>query len=75
MVRVFNDRGSYQCRVHANEAIRPGSARMWEGATADYLEEGNMQNVTNDVLNERGVELLCGPVIPFSDTLVQIEKA
>lgn len=75
VVRVFNDRGSYQCRVHANEAIRPGSARMWEGATADYLEEGNMQNVTNDVLNERGVELLCGPVIPFSDTLVQIEKA
>ena len=75
VVRVFNDRGSYQCRIHANEAIRPGSARMWEGATADYLEEGNMQNVTNDVLNERGVELLCGPVIPFSDTLVQIEKA
>lgn len=75
VVRVFNDRGSYKCRVHANEAIRPGSARMWEGATADYLEEGNMQNVTNDVLNERGAELLCGPVIPFSDTLVQIEKA
>lgn len=75
LVEVFNDRGSYKCRVRANEAVRPGSARMWEGATADFIEEGNVQNVTNDLTAERGYELMCGPVIPFSDTLVQIEKA
>ena len=60
--------------VHANEAIRPGSARMYEAATADYTIEGNMQSVTNDTLIERGRALMVGPVIPFSDTLVEIEK-
>ena len=61
-VEVFNDRGSFKCRVKANESIRPGSARMF-------------QNVTNDGYVERGSELMCGPVIPFSDTLVEIKKA
>ena len=74
-VEVFNDRGSFKCRVKANESIRPGSARMFEGQTADFLIEGNVQNVTNDGYVERGSELMCGPVIPFSDTLVEIKKA
>lgn len=74
-VEVFNDRGSFKCRVKANESIRPGSARMFEGQTADFLIEGNVQNVTNDGYVERGAELMCGPVIPFSDTLVEIKKA
>lgn len=75
VVEVFNDRGSYKCRVKANESIRPGSARMFEGQTADFMVEGNVQNVTNDQYVKRGSELLCGPVIPFSDTLVEIKKA
>ncbi len=74
-VEVKNDRGSFKVYVHANEAIRPGSARMYEAATADYTIEGNMQSVTNDTLIERGRVLMVGPVIPFSDTLVEIEKA
>lgn len=74
-VEVFNDRGSFKCYVKANESIRPGSARMFEGQTADFMIEGNVQNVTNDGYVERGAELLCGPVIPFSDTLVEIKKA
>ena len=36
---------------------------------------GNLQNVTNDTMVERGYELMTGPVIPFSDTLVEIKKA
>lgn len=48
---------------------------MFEGQTADFLIEGNVQNVTNDGYVERGAELMCGPVIPFSDTLVEIKKA
>ncbi len=74
-VEVFNDRGSFEVRVHGNPSIRPGSARLCEGATADYLIRGNMQSVTNDTMIERGYELMCGPVIPFSDTLVDIRKA
>ena len=74
-VEVGNDRGSFQCRVKANPAVRPGSARMIEGASADYLGSGNLQNVTNDTMIERGYELVTGPVIPFSDTLVQVKKA
>ena len=74
-VEVGNDRGSFQCRVKANPAVRPGSARMIEGASADYLASGNLQNVTNDTMVERGYELMTGPVIPFSDTLVEVKKA
>ncbi|MCI8424523.1 MAG: molybdopterin-dependent oxidoreductase [Adlercreutzia sp.] len=74
-VRVFNDRGSFSVRVAGNAAIRPGSARIYEAATALYDLEGNLQSTTNDTMIERGSALMCGPVIPFSDTLVQIEKA
>ena len=48
---------------------------MIEGASADYLASGNLQNVTNDTMVERGYELMTGPVIPFSDTLVEVKKA
>lgn len=74
-VRVFNERGSFEVHAAANSAIRPGSVRIYEAATADYTVEGNLQNVTNNTMIERGYDLMCGPVIPFSDTLVEIEKA
>ena len=51
------------------------SVRIYEAATADYTVAGNLQNVTNNTMIERGYDLMCGPVIPFSDTLVEIEKA
>lgn len=75
IVEVFNDRGSFQVRAVSNESIRPGSIRLAEGSTADYMVRGNMQSVTNDAMNERGYGLLQGPVIPFSDTLVEVRKA
>lgn len=74
-VRVFNDRGEFKVYVNGNESIRPGCARMYELAMGDFTIEGNMQSVTNDTMLERGYSLMCGPVTPFSDTLVQIEKA
>lgn len=74
-VRVFNDRGEFKVYVKGNESVRPGCARIYENAMADFTIEGNMQSVTNDTMLERGYELMCGPVTPFSDTLVQIEKA
>ena len=51
------------------------TVRIYEAATADYTVAGNLQNVTNNTMIERGYDLMCGPVIPFSDTLVEIEKA
>ncbi len=74
-VRVFNDRGEFKVYVKGNPAIRPGCARIYENAMGDFTIEGNMQAVTNDTMIERGYELMCGPVTPFSDTLVEIEKA
>ena len=74
-VRVFNDRGEFKVHVNGNESIRPGCARMYELAMGDFTIEGNMQSVTNDTMLERGYSLMCGPVTPFSDTLIQIEKA
>ena len=74
-VRLFNDRGEFKVYVAANDAIRPGSARMYEAATADYTVEGNMQYLTNDTPIPRGEALMTGPVTPFSDTLIGIEKA
>lgn len=73
-VEVFNDRGSYRVPVKANEAVRPGSARAWGAATADYTKGGNLQSLTNDYMSERGYTLLAGPVAPFSDTLVEVKK-
>lgn len=75
VARVFNDRGEFKVHAAANNAIRPGSVRIYEAATADYTVAGNLQNVTNNTMIERGYDLMCGPVIPFSDTLVEIEKA
>jgi molybdopterin-containing oxidoreductase family molybdopterin binding subunit len=74
-VEVFNDRGSFGCPVRTNEAVRPGSARIYEGAWSRYMDSGNYQYVTNDTMLERGYRLPQGPVIPFNDTLVEIRKA
>lgn len=75
VVEVSNERGSFKVPVHLNESIRPGCARIYEGATSDYTVSGNLQSVTNDTRLERGYSMMMGPVIPFSDTLVSIEKA
>ncbi len=75
VVRVYNDRGSASCEVRANESVRPGTARSFEGHWTKYMNDGNFQLLTNDAVHPRGKNLLKGPVIPFNDTLVQIEKA
>ena len=39
------------------------------------MDFGNIQDLTNDTMIERGYNLMCGPVIPFNDTLVEVKKA
>lgn len=74
-VVVENDRGKMGCKVKANNAVRPGTTRIYEGAWSKAMDFGNIQDLTNDTMIERGYNLLCGPVIPFNDTLVEVRKA
>lgn len=74
-VEVFNDRGSFRTVLRLNEAVRPDSAFMVESTYRQYLDGTIMQSVSNDQLNERGYELMFGPMIPYNDTLIEIKKA
>lgn len=75
IVKVFNDRGEFSCRVRHNDAVRPGCARIYEGMWTEYMESGNIQDCTNDQFYDRAPDLLMGGVLPFNDTLVEIKKA
>ena len=74
LVEVYNDRGKFRARYQASPDIRPGSVRVSEGWWSQYFASGNLQNVTNDANNPRGYKLIHGPVIPFNDTLVQVNR-
>ena len=74
-VRVSNDRGSFICNVAVTNTVMPGHTFMAETTYKQHFEEGFMQNVTNPNCNERGYMELFGPMIPFNDTLVEIQKA
>lgn len=75
LVRGFNDRGQFTCKVRINNAVRPGTARTTEGQWSKFMEDGPVQNVTNDNRNERSIILNAAPVAPFNDTLIEVEKA
>ena len=75
VVRVFNDRGTIEIPLVVSEAVRPGVARTFEGWWSDDFIEGNFQDLTNATRTTRGIPLLLGPVVPFFDTLVEVEKA
>ena len=77
IVRGFNDRGEFKCKVRINNAIRPGTVRTMEGQWPKFMASGSgpVQNVTNDSRNERSIWLNAAPVTPFNDTLIQVEKA
>jgi molybdopterin-containing oxidoreductase family molybdopterin binding subunit len=73
-VEVWNARGSFTAFVIHNEMTRPGTVRMVEGNWSKFLVAGNLQNVTNDVVTDRGRILPAGPVMAFNDTLVNVRK-
>ncbi|WNS75960.1 molybdopterin-dependent oxidoreductase [Bacillus sp. DTU_2020_1000418_1_SI_GHA_SEK_038] len=74
LVEIFNDRGSFQAKCKITEYLRPGQVRLHEGWWTEHMKAGNLQNVTNDTLNERQYLLRYGPVIPYNDTLVEVKK-
>jgi len=75
IVRVYNDRSEFKAPCAENPSLRPGSTNIYEGVWSKYMVEGNLQMVTNPTMLERGERFMSGPVIPFHDTLVQVEKA
>ena len=75
VAEVFNDRGSIKIKVRANNAIRPGSPRVYEGNWSKYIVEGNAQDLTNDKLSPREEVLSMGTSIPWQDCLVEVRKA
>ncbi len=75
LIEGFNDRGSFSCKCRINAAVRPGSARVCEGQWPRYMENGPVQNVTNDARNIRSTQLCAAPVAPFNDTLIEVRKA
>ena len=75
IVEGFNDRGSFSCKCRINPAVRPGSARIYEGQWPKFMESGPVQNVTNDARNVRSTQLAAAPVAPFNDTLIEVRKA
>ncbi len=75
VVEVFNDRGSIRVKARRNEAIRPGSPRMFEGWWSKCIIEGNAQDLTNDTLSDREELLAMGTSTPWQDVLVEVRKA
>ena len=71
----FNDRGTFSCKCRINPSVRPGTARVCEGQWPKYMENGPVQNVTNDARNVRSIQLAAAPVAPFNDTLIEVRKA
>lgn len=74
VVEVFNDRGSIQVKIVANEIVRPGCTRIFEGIWTRYMIKGNLQELTNDSLSSRESLLQAGTCIAFQDTLVEVQK-
>lgn len=74
-VEIFNDWGSFGCKALANESVRPGTVKIYQGEWTKYMSFGNLQNVTNPAVTERGKALANGPVILSNDVLVEVKKA
>jgi molybdopterin-containing oxidoreductase family molybdopterin binding subunit len=73
-VEVWNARGAFATFAVHNEMTRPGTVRMVEGVWSKFLLAGNLQNLTNDVVTERGRILPAGQASAFNDTLVNVRK-
>lgn len=73
-IEAFNDRGTLRTVVQGNEAVRPGTTRMFENPWPQYTEGTHLQSLTSSRLAERGYQLAQGPMIPFNDTRIEVRK-
>jgi anaerobic selenocysteine-containing dehydrogenase len=67
LVRVFNDRGSYQCKVRVSERARPG---VVNGLGVWWRKLGQDGSNVNEVTSQRLTDMGRAPV--FYDCLVQV---
>ena len=68
LVRVFNDRGEYHCKVHVSPRARPG---VVNGMGIWWRKFGLQGTNVNQLTSQRLTDMGRGPV--FYDCLVQVE--
>jgi molybdopterin-containing oxidoreductase family molybdopterin binding subunit len=73
VVRVFNDRGRVKLKVRLAEGIKPGVVAITEGWWTDQYIEGNLNQLTHDMINPAQQSVL-GPNAALCDVLVEVEK-
>jgi len=70
VVRVFNDRGTYHCRLHVSARARPG---VVNGLGVWWRKLGLNGTNVNELTNQRLTDLGAAPT--FYDCLVQVKAA
>ena len=74
IIEGYNDRGSFSCKCGINPAIRPGTARVYEGQWPKFMESGPVQNVTNDARNERSCSSAQRLSLRSNDTPIEVPQ-
>lgn len=75
VVRVFTIAANLRCTRPRTTPFVPARCASTRRPRPITPSRATCRIVTNNTMIERGYDLMCGPVIPFSDTLVEIEKA
>ena len=73
VVRVFNDRGRVRLRAKLVEGIKPGVVAVTEGWWTDQYVEGNLNQLTHDMINQAQQSVL-GPNAALCDVLVEVQR-
>lgn len=74
IVEVFNDRGSFKCKVFAENSMRPGVSQIPENIWPKFLEGGDIKSTVNTDRFARADVAMYSQNNPFYDTLVEIKK-
>ncbi|UCC60246.1 MAG: hypothetical protein JSV02_00005, partial [Dehalococcoidia bacterium] len=73
VVRVFNDRGRVKLKARLAEGIKPGVVAITEGWWTDQYIDGNLNQLTHDMINPAQQSVL-GPNAALCDVLVEVQK-
>jgi molybdopterin-containing oxidoreductase family molybdopterin binding subunit len=73
VVRIFNDRGQVKVRAKVTGDIKPGVVNITEGWWPEQFIEGQVNNLTHDMINPAQQEIKQANAA-YCDTLVEVEK-
>lgn len=72
---AHNRRGHMVARVVCNPDLPPGMCNLGEGWKQQQYIEGNVQMLTNDLINDAHTRLWGHSNIPFYDTRIEVRRA